>query len=103
MLHSIGVKVADHIGIVDVIPHGDHVLAGHTEMLGNPKKALGLIDRDVGNVDTGAVLQGIENMTVLLTKLGGDGGGRLIGAGTPEEISRIKNSETGKYLKPYLK
>ena len=34
---------------------------------------------------------------------GGDGGGRLIGAGTPEEISRIKNSETGKYLKPYLK
>ena len=34
---------------------------------------------------------------------GGDGGGKLIGAGTPEEISRIKNSETGKYLKPYLK
>ena len=34
---------------------------------------------------------------------GGDGGGRLIGAGTPEEISRIKNSETGRYLKPYLK
>ena len=34
---------------------------------------------------------------------GGDGGGRLIGAGTPEEISRIKNSETGKYLRPYLK
>ena len=34
---------------------------------------------------------------------GGDGGGRLIGAGTPEEISRIKNSETGRYLKTYLK
>ena len=34
---------------------------------------------------------------------GGVGGGRLIGAGTPEEICRIKNSETGKYLKPYLK
>ena len=34
---------------------------------------------------------------------GGDGGGRLIGAGTPEEISRIKKSETGRYLKAYLK
>ena len=34
---------------------------------------------------------------------GGDGGGRLIGAGTPEEICRIRRSETGKYLKPYLK
>ena len=33
---------------------------------------------------------------------GGDGGGKLIGTGTPEEICRIRNSETGKYLKPYL-
>jgi excinuclease ABC subunit A len=34
---------------------------------------------------------------------GGIGGGRLVGAGTPEEIARIPDSETGKYLKPVLK
>ncbi len=30
---------------------------------------------------------------------GGDGGGRLVGAGTPEEIANIPKSFTGKYLK----
>ena len=33
---------------------------------------------------------------------GGDGGGKLIAAGTPEEICRVRRSVTGKYLKPYL-
>ena len=34
---------------------------------------------------------------------GGDGGGTLVGTGTPEEIAKNKNSYTGKYLKKILK
>ena len=34
---------------------------------------------------------------------GGDGGGTLVGCGTPEEISKNKKSYTGKYLKKILK
>ena len=33
---------------------------------------------------------------------GGDGGGQVIATGTPEEISKIKNSHTGYYLKELL-
>lgn len=34
---------------------------------------------------------------------GGDGGGNLVAFGTPEEVSKNKNSYTGKYLKKILK
>lgn len=34
---------------------------------------------------------------------GGEAGGRLIAEGTPEQIVRVKESYTGKFLKPYLK
>jgi len=34
---------------------------------------------------------------------GGDGGGRIVAAGTPEEIARVKESYTGRYLADYLK
>jgi excinuclease ABC subunit A len=34
---------------------------------------------------------------------GGDGGGTIIGVGTPEEIMKVENSYTGKYLKKILK
>jgi excinuclease ABC subunit A len=33
---------------------------------------------------------------------GGDGGGRIIATGTPEQISRVEGSHTGLYLRPYL-
>ena len=33
---------------------------------------------------------------------GGDEGGTIVATGTPEEVSKCKNSYTGKYLKPYL-
>ncbi len=33
---------------------------------------------------------------------GGDGGGRIVATGTPEQISRVDNSHTGVYLRPYL-
>ena len=34
---------------------------------------------------------------------GGDAGGNIVGAGTPEEIARLKNSHTGRFLRPVLK
>jgi excinuclease ABC subunit A len=33
---------------------------------------------------------------------GGDGGGAIVAVGTPEQISRARNSHTGIYLRPYL-
>ncbi|MGE0260549.1 MAG: ATP-binding cassette domain-containing protein, partial [Alphaproteobacteria bacterium] len=33
---------------------------------------------------------------------GGDGGGRIVATGTPEEVARIEASHTGQYLRPYL-
>jgi excinuclease ABC subunit A len=34
---------------------------------------------------------------------GGDGGGQIVGVGTPEAIAKIAGSHTGKYLKDMLK
>jgi excinuclease ABC subunit A len=34
---------------------------------------------------------------------GGDGGGEVIGVGTPEQIAQIENSYTGQFLRAYLK
>ena len=33
---------------------------------------------------------------------GGDGGGRIIATGTPEEIVRVPTSHTGRFLRPLL-
>ena len=33
---------------------------------------------------------------------GGDGGGRIIASGSPEEVAKVKGSYTGKYLKNVL-
>ena len=34
---------------------------------------------------------------------GGDGGGFVVAAGTPEEVAQVEESYTGRYLKDYLK
>ena len=34
---------------------------------------------------------------------GGDGGGTVVCTGTPEEIVKVKQSYTGRFLKPFLK
>ncbi|WP_370282371.1 excinuclease ABC subunit UvrA [Pseudooceanicola sp.] len=34
---------------------------------------------------------------------GGDGGGRIVATGTPEEVAEVDASHTGRYLKPMLK
>ena len=33
---------------------------------------------------------------------GGDGGGRLVACGTPEDVAQAEGSYTGQYLKKYL-
>jgi excinuclease ABC subunit A len=33
---------------------------------------------------------------------GGDNGGTVIAAGTPEEVAKVKKSHTGRYLQQYL-
>jgi excinuclease ABC subunit A len=33
---------------------------------------------------------------------GGDGGGRIIAEGTPEDVAKVKPSYTGKFLGPLL-
>lgn len=34
---------------------------------------------------------------------GGDKGGEIVAQGTPEEVARVKTSQTGKYLKGVLR
>ncbi len=62
-------------------------------------------------IDAGGSLLVIEhNLDVIKTAdyiidlgpEGGDQGGYVVGAGTPEEIMRMKNSYTGRYLREYL-
>ena len=33
---------------------------------------------------------------------GGDGGGQIVATGTPEDIAKVKESWTGRFLKPML-
>lgn len=65
--------------------------------------------RFVGNGNAVVVIE--HNLDVIKTAdwvidlgpEGGEGGGRIIAEGTPEQIARNKASHTGKYLKPVLK
>ena len=63
-------------------------------------------------VDTGNTVIVIEhNLEVIKTAdwvidlgpNGGNKGGKIVALGTPEEVAKVKESYTGKYLKPYLK
>ena len=38
-----------------------------------------------------------------LGKEGGENGGNIVATGTPEEVSKVKDSYTGQYLKRVLK
>ena len=65
--------------------------------------------RDVDNGDTVIVIE--HNLDVIkvadhiidLGPEGGNGGGTIIATGTPEQISKVKESYTGEYLKKILK
>ena len=73
------------------------------------KKLLVILNRIVDNGDTVIVIE--HNLDIIkqadyiidLGPEGGDFGGTVVATGTPEEICKIKESWTGKYLKDYLK
>ncbi len=72
------------------------------------KKLLTILNRIVENGDTVLVIE--HNLDVIkvadyiidLGPEGGDGGGTIVAKGTPEEVSQVKESYTGKFLKPLL-
>ena len=72
------------------------------------KKLLVILNRIVDNGDTVIVIE--HNLDVIKTAdyiidlgpEGGDGGGQVIAKGTPEEITKVKESYTGQFLKPYI-
>ena len=73
------------------------------------KKLLVILNRIVDNGDTVLVIE--HNLDVIkvsdyiidLGPEGGDLGGTVVAKGTPEEVVKVKESYTGKYLKDYLK
>ena len=72
------------------------------------KKLLNILNRIVDNGDTVLVIE--HNLDVIkvadyiidLGPDGGDGGGTIVATGTPEEVSKVKNSYTGEFLKKIL-
>lgn len=71
-------------------------------------RLLAVIQRLVDNGDTVLVIE--HNLDVIkasdyiidLGPEGGDGGGMVVATGTPEEVAEVKESHTGRYLKPIL-
>ena len=72
------------------------------------KRLLSVLQRIVDNGDSVIVIE--HNLDVLkscdyiidLGKEGGDDGGSLLACGTPEQIAKVEESYTGKYLKKIL-
>ncbi len=73
------------------------------------KKLVDILQRLVGKGNTVVVIE--HNLDIVKTAdyiidmgpEGGEGGGKVIATGTPEEICKVKNSYTGMYLKKMLK
>ena len=73
------------------------------------KKLLVILNRIVENGDTVIIIE--HNLDVIkvadyiidLGPEGGSGGGTVIATGTPEEVSKVKESYTGQFLKEMLK
>ncbi|HSC19291.1 MAG TPA: excinuclease ABC subunit UvrA, partial [Rhizomicrobium sp.] len=73
------------------------------------KKLLDVLHELVDNGNTVVVIE--HNLEVIKTAdwiidlgpQGGDGGGEVVAAGTPEEVAKASRSYTGQYLKPLLK
>ena len=72
------------------------------------KKLVDILQRLVGNGNTVVVIE--HNLDVIkiadyiidMGPEGGEGGGKVIATGTPEEVVKVKNSFTGNYLKRLL-
>ncbi len=73
------------------------------------KKLLVILERIVDNGDTVIIIE--HNLDVIkvadyiidLGPEGGDGGGTVVATGTPEDVSKVESSYTGKFLKDILK
>ena len=73
------------------------------------KKLLEILNRIVDNGDTVVVIE--HNLDVIkvadylidLGPEGGSGGGTIVATGTPEDITKVKESHTGEFLKEVLK
>lgn len=73
------------------------------------KKLVDILQRLVGNGNTVVVIE--HNLDIIKTAdyiidmgpEGGEGGGKIVAIGTPEEICKVKESFTGMYLKKMLK
>ena len=72
------------------------------------KRLLAILQKIVDNKDTVVVIE--HNLDVIkvadyiidLGPEGGDGGGQIVATGTPEEVSKVKESYTGQFLKKLL-
>ena len=72
------------------------------------KRLLAILEKIVDNKDTVLVIE--HNLDVIkvadyiidLGPEGGDGGGTVVATGTPEEISKVKESYTGNFLKKII-
>jgi excinuclease ABC subunit A len=72
-------------------------------------RLLVVLQRLVDNGDSVLVIE--HNLDVIkqcdhlidLGPEGGDKGGMIVGAGTPEELAEVEESHTGRYLAPILK
>ena len=72
------------------------------------KRLLAILQKIVDNKDTVIVIE--HNLDVIkvadhiidLGPEGGDDGGRIVATGTPEEVSKVKESYTGQFLKEIL-
>lgn len=72
------------------------------------KRLLAILQKIVDNKDTVVVIE--HNLDVIkvadyiidLGPEGGDGGGTIVATGTPEEVSEVKESYTGQFLKKIL-
>ena len=73
------------------------------------KKLVDILQRLVGNGNTVVVIE--HNLDIVKTAdyiidmgpEGGEGGGKIVAQGTPEEVCKVKESYTGMYLKKILK
>ena len=72
------------------------------------KKLLAIIERIVDNKDTVIVIEHNLDMIKVADHIidigpeGGDAGGEIVATGTPEEVSNVKESYTGQFLKTVL-
>ena len=72
------------------------------------KKLIAILERIVDNGDTVVVIEHnldmikVADYIIDLGPEGGDDGGRIVATGTPEEVSKVKESYTGQFLKEYL-